>query len=200
LPPTARAEPVPYGDRPDEWLVERCRESGDDAAFAELVRRYRSPVFRLAVSVLGQAFAPDAEDVAQDVMLRVHHAIKSFRGESRVGSWIYRIAFNQALNVKARVRYRAPHVTEESLASTAAVGRAPDERLLDEQRRRAVVACIDELPDVYQSALRLHYWLGASMSDIAVLLDAPENTVKSYLHRARRLLHARLAERGFDAR
>jgi len=48
--------------------------------------------------------------------------------------------------------------------------------------------------------LRLHYWLGASMSDIAAMLDVPENTVKSYLHRARRLLHAMLAERGFDAR
>jgi len=53
---------------------------------------------------------------------------------------------------------------------------------------------------VYQSALRLHYWLGASMSEIAEMLDAPENTVKSYLHRARRLLHAQLTERGFDAR
>jgi DNA-directed RNA polymerase specialized sigma24 family protein len=53
---------------------------------------------------------------------------------------------------------------------------------------------------VYQAALRLHYWLGASMSEIAVMLDAPENTVKSYLHRARRRLHAMLAERGFDAR
>ncbi len=53
---------------------------------------------------------------------------------------------------------------------------------------------------MYQSALRLHYWLGASMSDIALMLDTPENTVKSYLHRARRLLHAQLTERGFDAR
>jgi len=61
-------------------------------------------------------------------------------------------------------------------------------------------ACVGELPEVYQSALRLHYWLGASMSEIAEMLDAPESTVKSYLHRARRLLHAMLTERGFDAR
>jgi RNA polymerase sigma-70 factor (ECF subfamily) len=63
-----------------------------------------------------------------------------------------------------------------------------------------VLALVAELPEVYQSALRLHYWLGASVSEIAELLDAPENTVKSYLHRARRLLQARLAERGIDAR
>ena len=195
-----RAEQAPYADRADEWLVERCRESADDAAFAEIVRRYREPVFRLAVSILGQAFAPEAEDVAQDVMLRVHHALGSFRGESAIGSWIYRIAFNQALNVKARARYRAPHVSDQALAATPSQDRGPHDQLQDERRKQAVLASVGELPEVYQSALRLHYWLGASVSEIAVLLDAPENTVKSYLHRARRLLHAQLAERGFDAR
>ena len=200
MPPTARAEPASYADRADEWLVERCRESVDDAAFAELVRRFRAPVFRLAVSILGQEFAPEAEDVAQDVMLRVHHALGSFRGEAKVGSWIYRIAFNHALNVKARVRYRAPHVSDDALSTTPSTDRGPDARLQDERRQRAVLACVGELPEVYQSALRLHYWLGASMSEIAEMLDAPENTVKSYLHRARRLLHAMLTERGFDAR
>ena len=200
MPPTARADAVSYTDRPDEWLVERCCESQDEDAFAELVRRYRGPVFRLAVSILGQEFAPEAEDVAQDVMLRVHHALRSFRGEARFGSWIYRIAFNQALNVKARVRYRAPHVSDQALATTPSQDRGPYDQLQDERRRRAVLACVGELPEVYQSALRLHYWLGASMSDIAVMLDAPENTVKSYLHRARQLLHAQLTERGFDAR
>lgn len=200
MPPIALAEPASYADRADEWLVERCRESADDPAFAELVRRYRGPVFRLAVSILGQEFAPEAEDVAQDVMLRVHHALRSFRGEAKFGSWIYRIAFNQALNVKARVRYRAPHVSEQALATTPSQDCGPYDQLQDERRRRAVLACVGELPEVYQSALRLHYWLGASVSEIAVMLDAPENTVKSYLHRARRLLHAQLTERGFDAR
>ena len=164
------------------------------------MRRYREPVFRLAVSILGQEFAPEAEDVAQDVMLRVHHALGSFRGESAFGSWVYRIAFNQALNVKARARYRAPHVSDQALAATPSQDRGPHDQLQDERRKQAVLACVGELPEVYQSALRLHYWLGASVSEIAVLLDAPENTVKSYLHRARRLLHAQLAERGFDAR
>lgn len=200
MPQSAGAEPAAYAEQTDEWLVDRCRAPFDEAAFAELVRRYRGPVFRLAVSILGQEFAPDAEDVAQDVMVRVHHALPAFRGESSFGSWVYRIAFNQALNVKARVRYRAPHLSEQALAASPATGRGPDDRLQDERRKQAVLACVAELPDVYQSALRLHYWLGASVSEIAALLDAPENTVKSYLHRARRLLRAMLSERGFDAR
>ena len=157
MPPSARAEPASYIDRADEWLVERCCESADDGAFAELVRRYRGPVFRLAVSILGQEFVPEAEDVAQDVMLRVHHALRSFRGEATFGSWIYRIAFNQALNVKARARYRAPHVSDRALATTPSQDRGPYDQLQDERRHRAVLACVGELPELYQSALRLYY-------------------------------------------
>lgn len=197
---TAPAEPVAYADRGDEWLVAQCRDAADDDAFAELVRRHREPVFRLAVSILGQEFAPEAEEVAQDVMLRAHRGLRDFRGEARFGTWLYRIAFHRALNVKARARYRAPHVDDRALASTPSREPDPHDRLHDERRRRALLAGIGELPEVYQSAVRLHYGLGASVREIAELLDAPENTVKSWLHRARGLLHAMLAERGFDAR
>jgi RNA polymerase sigma-70 factor (ECF subfamily) len=199
LPQTASAEPTPLADQSDERLVARCRD-GDDAAFAEIVRRYQRLVFRVAVSILGQECVQEAEDVAQDVMVRVHHALRTFRNESKFSSWIYRIAFNQALNVKARMRYRAPHLGDDALAATASVEQAADDRLQAEQRKRAVLECVHELPEVYQSALRLHYWMGTSLSEIAEMLDAPENTIKSYLFRSRQLLHAMLTKRGFDAR
>ena len=197
--PDASAEPGSYAGRPDDWLVERCRDANDEAAFVELVRRHRQRVFRLAVSILGQEFAPEAEDVAQEVMLRAHQALPSYRGEARFGTWLYRIAFNQAVNIKTRARYRAPHVTERVLAPAESTEPGPHDRLDDGRRRRAVLDCVAGLPEVYQSALRLHYWMGASMGEIAEMLDTPENTVKSYLYRARRLLHAMLTERGIDA-
>lgn len=183
----------------DASLVRRCRDGRDVEAFGELVRRYRDKVFRLVVSVLGQAFAADAEDVAQDVFIRAHHSLASFRGDAAFSTWLYRIAFNHALNTKSRMRFRAPHLTDEALVSAAADTPAADQAL-DAQRTRAVIdACIGELPEVYQAALRLHYWMGASMSEIAELLETPENTVKSYLHRARRLLRAMLTQRGIHA-
>jgi len=203
LSQTDRTEPAPPGDRPvddaDDRLIARCR-SGDDTAFAELVRRYQRPVFRIAVSILGQGNVQEAEDVAQDVMLRVHHALKTFRGESKFSTWLYRIAFNQAVNAKARMRHQAPHLTEDALSAHASPDRAPDDRLEIDQRKRAVLECVHELPEVYQSALRLHYWMGESIAVIADILDAPENTIKSYLFRSRQLLHAMLTKRGFDAR
>jgi RNA polymerase sigma-70 factor, ECF subfamily len=202
-----RADVPAYRDADDAALVRLIREPhdpgrlggpGGEPAFAELVRRYRHPVFRLAVSILGQGFEPEAEDVAQEVFVRVHHALGSFRGESAFSTWLYRIAFNYTLNVKARMRFRAPHVGDEVLGGLPSRERGAEQALHDAERRRAIKDCMAELPDVYQSALRLHYWLGASMAEIAALLDAPENTIKSYLLRARRLLKTMLTERGLQ--
>jgi len=180
----------------DDALVALCREKGDAEAFAELVRRYRERVFRLAASILGPAFAAEAEEVAQEVFLRVHFALPSFRGEAKFSSWIYRIAFNQAVNLKSRVRFRAPHLQEEALAGAASLHPGPLDQLQSRRRDQALAACIDELPEVYQSVLRLHYWADTGVAEVASLLDVPENTVKSYLHRARKLLHEMLKQRG----
>jgi RNA polymerase sigma-70 factor (ECF subfamily) len=181
----------------DAQLVARA-QSGDEQAFAELVRRHSALVFRLAVSILGREFIPEAEDVAQEVFLKVHHAIESFRGEAEFCSWIYRITFNQAVNLKARVRFRNPHLDETLLHDVATSEPGADRQLEIAQRDRALAGCIRTLPEVYQSALRLYYWLGAGVGEVAELLDVPENTAKSYLHRARQLLHGMLKEKGYS--
>lgn len=181
----------------DSELVARA-QGGDPQAFAELVRRHSGPVFRLAVSILGQEFIPEAEDVAQEVFLKVHHAIASFRGEAGFSSWIYRITFNQAVNLKARVRFRSPHADETALHRLEAPEHGPDRELETAQRDQALAACIRKLPEIYQSALRLYYWAGQGVAEVAQLLDVPENTAKSYLHRARQLLHGMLKEKGYS--
>ena len=181
----------------DAGLVARA-QGGDQQAFAELFRRYSDRVFRLALSILGQGFAAEAEEVAQEVFLKVHHALESFRGEAEVGSWIYRITFNQAVNLKARARYQRPHVDEAALSHAATAEPGPDAQLETARRDRTLRDCIQTLPEVYQAALRLYYWLGASVGEAAELLGVPENTAKSYLHRARRLLDGMLKERGYS--
>lgn len=195
---SAHADSQSLSTRTDAWLVEQSRAAGDHDAFGELVRRYQDRVFRLVVSILGQEFAADAEDAAQEVFVRAHQALRSFRGDAAFGTWLYRIAFNHAVNVKGRMRFRAPHVPDAALVSHTAEAASPDERFEARRRQAVLLTCLNELPDVYQATVRLHYWLGVSMSDIAALLEIPENTAKSYLHRARRLLRARLAQRGLD--
>lgn len=182
----------------DAQLVARA-QAGDQQAFAELVRRFSPLVFRLAVSILGEEFVPEAEDVSQEVFLKVHHAIASFRGESAFSSWIYRITFNQAVNLKGRVRFRSPHTDDSALHHAVSADPGPDRQAETAQRARVLAECMETLPEVYQSALRLYYWLGSSVGEVAELLGVPENTVKSYLHRARQLLYAMLKERGYSS-
>jgi RNA polymerase sigma-70 factor, ECF subfamily len=182
----------------EKSLVARAA-AGDEAAFTALVERYRDRVFRLAVSILGQAFVGEAEEVTQEVFLRVHSALKAYRGEAKFGTWLYRVTFNQTLNLKARVRFTAPHVGEEVLVERAASEPDALARLEKARRDATVQECIARLPPVYQSALRLHYWMGESVAEIAILLDVAENTVKSYLFRARQLLQAMLQERGVES-
>lgn len=174
----------------------RFRDRDDDRAFTELVERHRGSVFRLALSILGPGFAGDAEEVAQEAFLRAHHSLGGFRGDAQFSSWLYRITFNLAVNLKERVRYRAPHLSDEALAGLSSLEPSPAERLHASERRQLVEGCVADLPEMYQSALRLHYWMGHSISEIAVLLAVPDNTVKSYLHRARGLLRVMLHERG----
>ena len=181
----------------DSQLVALAK-NGDQDAFAELFRRHSDRVFRLALSILGRGFAAEAEDVTQEVFLKVHYALASFRGEAEVSSWIYRITFNQALNLKARARYRRPHLDNTALSHAAATEPGPHSLAETVERDQSLLECIEMLPEVYQSALRLYYWLGASMAEVAALLDVPENTAKSYLHRARQLLDGMLKERGYS--
>jgi RNA polymerase sigma-70 factor, ECF subfamily len=182
----------------DIALIEAYRERGDQKAFTELVHRYRDRVFHLAVSIIGTGFTAEAEEVTQEVFIRVYHGLTTFRGESQFSSWIYRIAFNLAVNLKKHMRYQVPHLKEEVLVSRASSEVDPLSRLESIQCDQGLMAAIDELPEVYQSALRLHYWMEASIAEIADLLGMPENTVKSYLHRARRLLRSML-EKGANA-
>jgi RNA polymerase sigma-70 factor (ECF subfamily) len=181
----------------DSQLVARA-QTGDSEAFAELVHRHSAAVFRLAVSILGLGFIPEAEDVTQEVFFKVHRTLESFRGDAEFSSWIYRITFNHAVNLKARVRFRSPQADEMVFYRAITPEPGPDRQFETAERDQVLAACIQTLPEVYQSALRLYYWLGAGVGEAAELLGVPENTVKSYLYRARQLLYTLLKERGYS--
>ncbi len=184
----------------DALLVQAFQRSGDEAHFRALVERHRGAVFRLILSILGVGHHGAAEELTQDVFLKVYRTLGQFRGEARFSTWLYRIAYNQALNHRSRARFRAPHDGEEVLVTT------PSDRPQDdpfsaaaEGRTASVVKeCLAQLPDLYRSVLHLHYWMGMSVPEISETLAAPEGTVKSYMHRARSKLHKLIARRGIS--
>jgi len=165
----------------------------DDALFRTLVERYQERVLRLVSSVLGPFRDCDAEEATQDVFLRVHEKLGQFRGASRLGTWIYRVAYSVAVNRSRAARLRLPHV-DVSLLRDLAARDDPHRDLAESERTAIVAAAMESLPDVYRTAVYLHYWHDAPLEEIAELLGAPVGTIKSYLFRARERLARSLEE------
>ena len=162
-------------------LIERCRQ-GDEGAFEELVNRYKDLVFALIARTV-----PDrsrAEDVAQDVFLRIHRGLPYFRGEARLSTWIYRIVANVCLQDQTRV----PAL---SLDDERNAGRAPaaaDPQFGDFELRDRLEKAISRLPANYRLLVAGHYLKGVRYEDLAEALQLPLGTVKTQLYRAKQQL------------
>jgi RNA polymerase sigma-70 factor (ECF subfamily) len=171
-------------------LVERCRR-GDEGAFQELVDRYKTLVFALIARTVQDRSR--AEDLAQDVFLKIHRGLPYFRGEARLSTWIYRIVAN------ACAQPRSPAAAAVSLDDDLVAGRATavlDRRFGDLELRDRLEKAIARLPPHYRLLIAAHYLDGVQYEDLAEALTLPLGTVKTYLYRAkqqlRRLLETEL--------
>ena len=184
----------------DASLVRAFQHTADESAFETLVERHRQPTHRLILSIVGPAHAGAAEELTQDVFLKVFRTLDRFRGDARFSTWLYRIAYNQAVDYLARAHVARPHHGDEVLAMTATdrPGDNPFDTAQRGRTRAAVEACLDQLPHLYRSVLHQHYWLGHTVAEIGETLGAPPGTVKSYLHRGRARLHKLLASQGIS--
>ena len=182
----------------DEAIVAAYTRTRDPELFRLLVERHGERVFRLVASVLGPFADLDAEEMTQEVFVRVHERLDSFRGEARFSTWLYRLAYNRTIERRRRVRLRAPHVPCEDLEALPAPPTGPLEAVLERERERAVAALLEGLPDVYRSVVHMRYWMDQSIDEIAEVLGVPAGTAKSYLGRARQRLRERARTLGVE--
>ncbi len=161
--------------------------------FGVLVERYQDRIFRLVASVLGPYSGADAEEVCQEVFLRLYRKIRQFTGQAGFGTWLYRIAYNLAIDWRRRVRFKLPHVSVEEIQSLAASSSDPLEDVLTKEVKNLVAMAMEDLPDLYRTALYMFYWQERPVEEIAELLGIPEGTVKSQLFRARNLLKTKVS-------
>lgn len=180
-------------------LVQRCA-SGDDAACAELVQLHQRMVFHLACHLLGNR--EEALDLSQEVFLRVFRTVGSFRGQSSLRTWIYRIAINQARNRQRwwRRRHQSDQVSLDQhelahgeLPHTGDDVR-PDRLLARKEVAARLWGALDRLPFDQRTAIILREFDGMSYEEIAFSLDVAVGTVKSRLTRARQALRVALHE------
>ena len=156
------------------------RERGDEAAFHELVDRYANEMFRLAVSLVGNA--TDAEDVLQETFAGAFQAMPDFEGRSSVRTWLSRILVKQAAKWCRRRKVRRTVVLDAS-----APGPSPEQGL-----RIDVLGALETLSPEHREVIALREFQGMSYEEIAEVLGVPRGTVESRLFRARQELRDRL--------
>ena len=178
-------------DQSDEQaLVERCRGGQDDAAFAELVERYKDLVYALVYRLSRDR--SQADDLAQEVFLKVHRGLPYFRGDAKLSTWLYRIVFNVCCEEGASQRPR-------ELPLDAGDGRrpidpgAPDRAFGDVELKDRLDRAMASLPDHYRFLIAAHYLRGVQYEALAEALGIPLGTVKTHLYRAKRMLRERLS-------
>ena len=178
----------------DDELVARVR-AGETRLFAELVTRYQDPVYAMCLRFLGDR--TEAEDVAQEVFLRVHRGLSSFKGEARFSTWLYRITWNLCADWLRSNRKPARSISSIEVVGDLGDGRVDLEKgVLDAEEQGMVRQALEGLDEIYRSVIILLYYQKLSYEQIAAVLDVPVKTVETRLYRARRLLRARLERLG----
>jgi RNA polymerase sigma-70 factor (ECF subfamily) len=166
----------------DLALVARCRQ-GDLGAFEELYKAHAGRLHSLALRMLGNA--ADAEDQLQEIFLSAHRKLESFRGDSALGTWLYRLAMNQILDYVRSRAGRAGQLTD-GLDDASVLADAAGHRLADRAIDRIdLERALSELPDGCRAAFVLHDVEGLEHKEIAEVLGIAEGTSKSQVHKAR---------------
>ena len=189
----------------DDSALARLAAQGDQDAFARIMRRYNQRLYRLAVSVMGDA--SEAEDVLQESYVRAFYAFATYSGAGSLGAWLGRIVRNEAIDRVRSRDSRRSHVTieaelgdpgqqpvvEETNVMTDVVI-DPEALAANAELRRLLERAIQRLPEQFRTAFVLREVEGLSVEETAEYLSIPPATVKTRDHRARNLLRGYLSE------
>ena len=185
----------------DDAALASLAAQGDQDAFARIMRRYNQRLYRLAVSVMGDA--SEAEDVLQESYVRAFYAFATYTGAGSLGGWLARIVRNEAIDRLRARDSRRSHVAIE--ADLGEQGEQPREEqtnvMIDPQAlaanaewQRLLEQAIQRLPEQFRTAFVLREVEGLSVEETAEYLGIPAATVKTRDHRARNLLRTYLSE------
>jgi RNA polymerase sigma-70 factor (ECF subfamily) len=185
----------------EQELIGRM-QAADITAVSDLAAAYGPRIHQLALRYVKNW--EDAEEVTQDVLMKVYRKIDAFRGDAALSSWIYRITFNTAMSRlrSARLKRTVEQPQEHSVTETTERGwqepadwsSLADDTVMRAQMRRRLVSALTTLPMVYRVPVLLRDIQGLSTEEASAVLRVKPQTLKSRLHRGRLLLREQLAD------
>jgi RNA polymerase sigma-70 factor (ECF subfamily) len=178
-------------------------KAGDERSFELLLQRYRTPLVNFLYRMVRAR--EEAEDLAQEVFLRVYRARKDYVPSAKFTTWLFRIATNLALNSVRDNRYQRMEVSldapvtvdaedgDEKALDIAEKHPNIEQYLVEEARKKMIRHAIDKLPEKQRAAVLLHKYQELDYGDIAKILECSESALKSLLFRAYETLRVELA-------
>lgn len=168
--------------RSDEDLLRQIAK-GDQQALAAFYRQYEKRLFNFILSKLHDAF--EAADILNEVFMEVWNKADSFQGRSKVSTWLFSIAYFKVVDRLRKIRPQ--QLEDEKMAELADDSPGALSCLIGDQQAKQVRHCIDTLSTAHRAVMELTFFEEMSYSDIALIVDCPENTVKT------RMFHAKQA-------
>jgi RNA polymerase sigma-70 factor (ECF subfamily) len=179
-------------------VLQRAKE-GDRKAFEQIYQMYHRRIYNAVYGMLSDA--DDAQDVTQDVFIRLHDALPTLRADEAFSTYLYRIALNlcrDRARRKKRVRFQSmdtPRTDSEGEVEPMEfpdLGKLPEETIAGEELQKRVRQAVQNLSEDHKAVIVMHHFQGMEVNDIARILDVPTGTVKSRLARGRDQLHRKL--------
>jgi len=178
--------------RDDQHHIEEVLK-GNTAAFAILVERYQDMVFTIAVKILQNR--EDAEEIAQDAFVKAYQKLGSFRRESRFSTWLYRIAYNEAISRTRLKKMPETELNEEISESEADKEVEEGVMGLDQfEQKKAINLVLRKLDNPDQLLIKLFYYEEQTVNEISLIMGMSESNVKVRLHRLRKRIYKALNE------
>ena len=169
--------------------------AGDERAFRKILESHYTLIYSVVRGVAGQQ--GETDDIVQEVFIKIFRALGDFRGDSRLSTWIYRIARNEALNA---IDKRRPQVIPiEDCADLPAAGESPEASYRRRIGRERLERLMERLEEKQRVAIELRYIGDKSYEEIAEIMDIPLGTVKTYIYRAKLSLKRMMTGAGAKA-
>ncbi|WP_431135003.1 RNA polymerase sigma factor [Psychroserpens mesophilus] len=170
----------------DQILINQIVE-GDTNSFTILVDRYKDLVFTLALRMLKNR--EEAEEVAQDSFIKTYKSLKTFKGDSKFSTWIYRVTYNSCLDrIKMNKKYlKNVEINEFTAHQVVAIDNALD-KMKSKEQTLEIQRCIDKLPNEESFLLTLYYFDDLSLDEISKIVGITSNSIKVKLFRSRKKL------------
>ncbi|MCL2206011.1 MAG: sigma-70 family RNA polymerase sigma factor [Treponema sp.] len=175
-----------HGDDEDRIIADQV-VSGQKELFRLLVKRHEQAVYGMGMSFFRNA--EEAQDFTQEVFLKTYRNLRHFEGRSRFSTWLYKIAYNTAINNISRKRDYSSLADEEIVPDND----TPERELLRGIAQNAVREAIADLPERFRVCVDLFFFYDRSYQEIEMITGYPVNTIKSHVFRAKKILREKLA-------